>query len=406
MSTLARALAPSAGDAGLRICSDTNRRVARAQEAHDHVRRGVPGIPDQDVPATAFVVETGVSPSRRNVSVTVAAVGFAASAGTSVGLTYFTIGLNEWETYDTWPPAGAQSMTFYLSSRGSASSLFEDYEARLFASLGRPAPALPPVAREQPARDGMCGNNDYRSAAQFVDAIAADAALAPHAERLVGWRTRLIGMCPSQKDEVGARVTELRTAATEPGLRDGAGYIAAAALFMADAAPRLPSSSWRCPPRRTRGSARRYSLDLCEKAGKPDPFPEVETAARALARTADDPKGLFNVGLFLHQRNGVSGDCCACERLESPPKAVIDGGIAPIGLYADAITTLSAAPDASLELKALHDAIMCFKERSDAAACQRGYADPIPKETRTGWFKRLKAKYPRSTWAAKTPYYY
>jgi uncharacterized protein len=41
-------------------------------------------------------------------------------------VTYYTMGLNKWQTADTWPPAGSQSMTFYLSSAGSANSLVGD----------------------------------------------------------------------------------------------------------------------------------------------------------------------------------------------------------------------------------------------------------------------------------------
>ncbi len=41
-------------------------------------------------------------------------------------VTYFTMGSNKWQTSDTWPPAGAQSMTFYLSSGGKANSLTGD----------------------------------------------------------------------------------------------------------------------------------------------------------------------------------------------------------------------------------------------------------------------------------------
>jgi putative CocE/NonD family hydrolase len=41
-------------------------------------------------------------------------------------VTYFTMGLNEWQTSDTWPPRGAQAMTLYLSSAGSANSLQGD----------------------------------------------------------------------------------------------------------------------------------------------------------------------------------------------------------------------------------------------------------------------------------------
>jgi hypothetical protein len=41
-------------------------------------------------------------------------------------VTYFTMGSNKWQTADTWPPAGAQPMTFYLSSGGKANSLHGD----------------------------------------------------------------------------------------------------------------------------------------------------------------------------------------------------------------------------------------------------------------------------------------
>jgi hypothetical protein len=39
---------------------------------------------------------------------------------------YFTMGLNKWQTSDTWPPAGAQPMTLYLASGGKANSLNGD----------------------------------------------------------------------------------------------------------------------------------------------------------------------------------------------------------------------------------------------------------------------------------------
>ncbi|MDB4875004.1 MAG: X-Pro dipeptidyl-peptidase C-terminal domain protein [Gemmatimonadetes bacterium] len=39
---------------------------------------------------------------------------------------YYTMGLNKWQTSDTWPPRDAQPMTFYLSSGGSANTLNGD----------------------------------------------------------------------------------------------------------------------------------------------------------------------------------------------------------------------------------------------------------------------------------------
>lgn len=39
---------------------------------------------------------------------------------------YYTMGLNQWQSSASWPPAGAQPMTFYLSSGGKANSLYGD----------------------------------------------------------------------------------------------------------------------------------------------------------------------------------------------------------------------------------------------------------------------------------------
>ena len=39
---------------------------------------------------------------------------------------YFTMGSNKWQSSESWPPAGAEPMTFYLSSGGNANSLKGD----------------------------------------------------------------------------------------------------------------------------------------------------------------------------------------------------------------------------------------------------------------------------------------
>lgn len=41
-------------------------------------------------------------------------------------VTYYTMGMNKWQNADTWPPTGAEPMTFYLSSGGKANSLTGD----------------------------------------------------------------------------------------------------------------------------------------------------------------------------------------------------------------------------------------------------------------------------------------
>jgi len=47
-------------------------------------------------------------------------------------VTYFTMGLNTWQTSETWPPAGAKPVTFYLSSGGKANTM--DGDGRLVAA--------------------------------------------------------------------------------------------------------------------------------------------------------------------------------------------------------------------------------------------------------------------------------
>lgn len=49
---------------------------------------------------------------------------------------YFTMGINKWQSADTWPPAGAQPMTLYLASGGRANSLYGDGALRASAGSG------------------------------------------------------------------------------------------------------------------------------------------------------------------------------------------------------------------------------------------------------------------------------
>jgi putative CocE/NonD family hydrolase len=50
-------------------------------------------------------------------------------------VTYYTMGLNKWQSSDVWPPRGAQPMTLYLSSDGHANTMSGD------GVLGPAAPA-------------------------------------------------------------------------------------------------------------------------------------------------------------------------------------------------------------------------------------------------------------------------
>jgi uncharacterized protein len=55
---------------------------------------------------------------------------------------YFTMGSNKWQTSDTWPPAGAKPVTFYLASGGKANTMYGDG-----ALTEKPAP---PTTKDQP----------------------------------------------------------------------------------------------------------------------------------------------------------------------------------------------------------------------------------------------------------------
>ena len=39
---------------------------------------------------------------------------------------YYTMGLNKWQSSDTWPPEGVQMVTYYLESKGKANTVFGD----------------------------------------------------------------------------------------------------------------------------------------------------------------------------------------------------------------------------------------------------------------------------------------
>lgn len=53
---------------------------------------------------------------------------------------YYLMGANQWKSSDTWPPAGAQTMTLYLSSGGKANSLFGDGALTATPSAASQAP--------------------------------------------------------------------------------------------------------------------------------------------------------------------------------------------------------------------------------------------------------------------------
>lgn len=58
-------------------------------------------------------------------------------------VTYFTMGSNKWQQSSTWPPEGAQPMTLYFDSTGSANSLSGGGKLLTTAPTGTPAASKP-----------------------------------------------------------------------------------------------------------------------------------------------------------------------------------------------------------------------------------------------------------------------
>ncbi len=91
---------------------------------------------------------------------------------------YYTMGLNKWQSSDTWPPEGAKPVTYYLASGGHANSLNGD-GALLSAPAAKDAPdqfvydSMNPV----PTHGGgfCCMGADYKPGAVDQRAIEARA---------------------------------------------------------------------------------------------------------------------------------------------------------------------------------------------------------------------------------------
>ena len=125
----------------------------------------------------------------------------------------------------------AEDASTYDAQRASRAS-YEAAVAGVFAALGRPAPALPEAVKVAPAWDGVCARNDYDAAARWLEAIRTDAALVRHAEQLVTWRTRIVGLCPADREPVDALVAEMQTAAAAaPAIADAVTYLVGTVRF-------------------------------------------------------------------------------------------------------------------------------------------------------------------------------
>jgi len=75
---------------------------------------------------------------------------------------YYTMGKNEWASADQWPPAAAVSETFYLSSDGSANSVFGDGRLSAEKPSGAPSDTYPydPMNPVPSLGGGVCCNGN------------------------------------------------------------------------------------------------------------------------------------------------------------------------------------------------------------------------------------------------------
>lgn len=84
-------------------------------------------------------------------------------------VTYFTMGLNKWQTSDTWPPAGAAPVTYYLASGGKANTLYGDgVLAKAPPSIDRPDSFVYDPANPVPSYGGnVCCTGNAVQAGSF-----------------------------------------------------------------------------------------------------------------------------------------------------------------------------------------------------------------------------------------------
>ena len=75
---------------------------------------------------------------------------------------YYTMGKNEWASADQWPPAAAVPETFYLSSDGSANSVFGDGRLSAKKPSGAPSDTYPydPMNPVPSLGGGVCCNGN------------------------------------------------------------------------------------------------------------------------------------------------------------------------------------------------------------------------------------------------------
>jgi hypothetical protein len=143
-----------------------------------------------------------------------------------------------------------------------------------------------------------------------------------------------------------------------------------------------------------------------------------------LAANPRDAKALLNAGYFLQSwdvtrfhftvsaaiRRAVEPSAGFDAEVESPTGRATKHYDAPLAYYLEALSMFPENAHDDLEAKLLYQLIRCFGATTEGYNCrpfgEDGAQADVPAATRKAWFTKLKKKYPGSSWAAKTKYWY
>ncbi|MDH5784319.1 MAG: hypothetical protein OEZ16_01765 [Chromatiales bacterium] len=129
----------------------------------------------------------------------------------------------------------------------------------------------------------------------------------------------------------------------------------------------------------------------------------IRTAVRMVATGTDQGKGNMNIAYFLaHHGEPEHWSIIHQRYLENTDECVQTNG--DEGSYTYFLKSLQHYENISseVEAKTLHFLVLCDKVGSGGLSCW-GEGERQPGKH---WFERLHSKYPKSSWTAKTPYYY
>ncbi len=157
---------------------------------------------------------------------------------------------------------------------------------------------------------------------------------------------------------------------------------------------------------------------LYKEARTPLPT-EIKGAVEVLARKPNDPASLVSVGAYMYRHyirpqsstyrelghfdsdalSELSVACISCRKHFENKSYVL-----PISDFIKAASHFEKTKETSdTEAEALHYLVKCYKEGEAINRCQWDSSNDNQSKK---WFSLLHRKYPKSSWAKETPYYY